>query len=84
MAIAVVGGGYSAATTLRSILELAADRGNLYKYDIHWLLRRPRSEGMPYSVDDDEHLQQRAALGEMANGISEHTAGGGGGGKGAG
>ena len=53
--IAVVGGGYSAATTLGNLLELAASRGHTYTLEIEWLVRKPTAVGAPYV-----HLRQIA------------------------
>ena len=82
--IAVVGGGYSAATTLRALLELAASRGNLYRFDIDWLLRKPTAAGLPYAQLEDDPLPSRGELVDIANKIAGYTHGLGGGGGGGG
>ena len=81
--LAVVGGGYGAAVTVRAILELAASRGNLYQFHVHWLLRSPRAAGAPYAPLDDADkslLPARANLIDLANSMAEARTGGGGGG----
>jgi threonine dehydrogenase-like Zn-dependent dehydrogenase len=84
VAIALVGSGHSASTVLRDILELAASRGNLYTFEVHWLLRKPRAAGAPHVEVADDPLPQRRQLDELANRIAGYTKGsnGGGGGKG--
>lgn len=71
--VAVVGAGYSAATTLRSILELAASREGIYAFDVHWLLRKKAQAGTPYAALDDDPLPSRAKLVELANALASHT-----------
>ena len=85
VSIALVGGGYSAATVLRDLLELAASRGNLYLFEIHWLLRKPSSGGArPYAEVADDPLPSRDRLVQLANNIATYSPGalGGGGGRG--
>ena len=72
--IAIVGGGYSAATTIRSVLELAASRHHLYEFTVHWLLRKPYSAGAPYRSFESDPLPARAALVDLANNIASQNA----------
>ena len=85
VAIALVGGGYGAATVLRDIIELAASRGNLYTYEIDWIVRRPSSAGAkPYPEISDDPLPSRDKLVKLANSVANYSPGalGGGGGTG--
>jgi hypothetical protein len=88
LSLALVGSGYSAATVLRDVLELAASRGNLYTYEVHWLLRKPAGAGAkPYVELENDPLPSRAKLVELANQVATCTPGalgGGGGGAGGG
>ena len=66
--IVLVGGGYSAATTLLSLVELArAETGIALTVD--WLLRRGPGVA-PYARVDDDPLPARAALVDAANALA--------------
>jgi lysine/ornithine N-monooxygenase len=60
--IAVVGSGYSAATTLGNLLDLAASRGHTYTLEIEWLVRKPTAVGAPYAQLEDDPLPSRQKL----------------------
>eukprot|EP00966_Prymnesium_polylepis_P081347 1884540-Prymnesium_polylepis.1 len=70
--VALVGGGYSAATTLRGLLNLAAARAGAVQLEVDWLLRKPRGAGKPYAEVADDPLPSRAALVELANEVALH------------
>ena len=70
-----MGGGHSAATVLRDVLELAASRGNLYRYEVHWLLRKPGSVAEPYHEVADDPLPSRLQLVQLANKVAGYTPG---------
>ena len=72
VSLAVVGSGYGAATTLSSIIELAASRENLYEYSVHWFIRSRRDEGEPFAKDV-VRLPAMAKLAERLNLHAVHT-----------
>ena len=76
--VVLVGGGYSAATTLRSLLELGASRAGEISLEIEWLLRKPSAAGAPYAVVEDDPLPSRELLVSLANNVAAGTYTGGG------
>ena len=70
VSVVLVGGGYSAATTLRSLLEHARSRAGSVTLEVDWLLRRPAASGEPYAVVPDDPLPSRDELVQFANGVA--------------
>ena len=79
LSVAVVGGGYSAATTINALVDLAASRANTFKIDVEWFLRKPAAKGAPYAPTGgaDDPLPSRAKLVELANHVAGSHDGGG-------
>jgi len=65
--VALLGGGYSAATTMRALVELAARHEQSMSLEIDWLLRKPAASGAPYSTIADDPLPSRESLVGFAN-----------------
>lgn len=68
VSVVLVGGGYSAATTLRALVDLAKDGD--FPLRVVWLLRKPSSAGPPYAVVPDDPLPARGALVAFANALA--------------
>ena len=73
MRVVLVGSGYSAATTLRSLIELGAARKGEVHLEVDWLLRKPAASGAPFAVVEDDPLPSRASLVGLANSIADGT-----------
>lgn len=67
--VALVGGGYSAATTLLSLVAHAKSEADI-TLQVDWLLRRGAGRE-PYARVDDDPLPDRAALVDAANKFAE-------------
>jgi len=77
--VAIVGGGYSAATTIHNLLDLAASRSHTFAIEVEWLLRKPFAAGPPYLELEDDLLPSRHKLVTMANHVATSHEGAGGG-----
>lgn len=73
--VALIGGGYSAATTLRGLIAHATQHAASMSLEIDWLLRKPAANGAPYASIADDPLPSRASLVEFANSLAASTAG---------
>merc|ERR1719336_422282 len=62
----VVGSGYSAITTVKALVDLAAEEGN-EATRIKWITRRPTN---PYQIIEDDPLPMRAKLAEFGNDLA--------------
>ncbi len=71
--IALVGGGYSAATSLLALLDLCNAEPNTHMH-IEWMMRKPASAtSSPYEVIRADPLPARAALVQRANRVALGT-----------